>query len=94
MLRILISGLNDVIGEANITLARTGKTEVAAELAINREWCKGCGICMAFCPREALFLDEKGKAEKDLEKCTACGVCEIFCPDFALSIVSRRRILN
>ncbi|MFO7951966.1 MAG: 4Fe-4S binding protein [Bacillota bacterium] len=54
---------------------------------INEQWCKGCGICVAFCPREALFLDERGKAKKDMEKCRSCGTCETFCPDFAISLV-------
>ena len=25
---------------------------------INIQWCKGCGICVAFCPKKALSLDE------------------------------------
>jgi 2-oxoglutarate ferredoxin oxidoreductase subunit delta len=71
-------------------LAKTKRSSSDADLIINREWCKGCGICIAFCPREALFLDESNKAENDLEKCTACGICEIFCPDFAIALVKRR----
>jgi len=50
-------------------------------------WCKRCGICVAFCPREALAQDEKGcpyLAKPD--RCTACRVCEMLCPDFAISV--------
>ncbi len=68
-------------------MARAVKRRGEAALSINREWCKGCGICMAFCPQEALFLDSQSKAVKYEEKCTACGVCELFCPDFALNLV-------
>jgi len=25
---------------------------------INREWCKACGICVHFCPKNVLELDE------------------------------------
>ena len=64
------------------------------DLIINRNWCKGCGICIAFCPREALFMDEYGKAVKEQEKCTACGICETFCPDFAIVLVKRRLSIN
>jgi len=71
-------------------LTRAVKTDKIPYLRINREWCKGCGICVAFCPREALFLDEAEKVEINGEKCTACGVCESFCPDFALTVVRRR----
>ena len=26
------------------------------ELVLNSAWCKGCGICAAFCPKKALEL--------------------------------------
>lgn len=50
-------------------------------------WCKRCGICVAFCPREALAQDKWGcpyLAEPD--RCTSCRVCEMLCPDFAISV--------
>ncbi len=75
-------------------MARTKKDISAADLYINQEWCKGCGICVAFCPREALFLDNNGKASKNMEKCTACGICETFCPDFAITLAKRRLSVN
>ncbi len=71
-------------------MVRAGKTEITADLLINQDWCKGCGICIAFCPKEALFLDSKGKVEKNIDKCTYCGICETLCPDFALTVVKRR----
>ena len=54
---------------------------------INREWCKGCGICVAFCPKKVLELDEEEKAtavRKD--DCIACRLCELRCPDLAIEI--------
>ncbi len=71
-------------------MVQVKKKRINADLVINRAWCKGCGVCIAFCPKEALFMDNYGKAEKDLERCTACGICETFCPDFAISLVKRR----
>ncbi len=71
-------------------MVQAKKRSTDADIVINRVWCKGCGICIAFCPKEALFMDDSGKAEKDMEKCTACGVCEMFCPDFAIALVKRR----
>jgi 2-oxoglutarate ferredoxin oxidoreductase subunit delta len=56
-------------------------------LAINRECCKGCGICVAFCPREVLVLDEEGKAcWAHPKKCKNCGLCELRCPDVAVEL--------
>ena len=54
-------------------------------LTINADWCKGCGICAAFCPKKALRLvGEKVVAALDL--CILCGMCELYCPDLAISI--------
>lgn len=71
-------------------MAQAKRKSSDTDLLINREWCKGCGICIAFCPKEALFIDEEGKAEKDMSNCTSCGVCETYCPDFAIAVVKRR----
>jgi len=71
-------------------LEQLKSSALQGDIKINKEWCKGCGVCMAFCPREALFLDKYGKAEKDSNKCNFCGVCETYCPDFAIAVVKRR----
>ena len=52
--------------------------------------CKGCGICVDFCPMRVLEMSTAAKSIpilKDEEKCTKCGVCEIMCPDFAIFVV-------
>ncbi|NMC31307.1 MAG: 4Fe-4S dicluster domain-containing protein, partial [Veillonellaceae bacterium] len=41
---------------------------------INRKFCKGCGICVAFCPKQVLELDELGKVvDKNAAACISCG---------------------
>ena len=45
--------------------------------------CKGCGICVNFCPKKVLEVTEVGKCAiiKDKEKdCIQCGQCEMRCP--------------
>ncbi|MEZ4602819.1 MAG: 4Fe-4S binding protein [Desulfobacterales bacterium] len=31
---------------------------------MERSWCKGCGICVAFCPKQVLELDAEGKVSR------------------------------
>ncbi|MGI6128702.1 MAG: 4Fe-4S dicluster domain-containing protein [bacterium] len=59
----------------------------ATFIEINEKWCKGCGICIAFCPTKALAAREDKKAIVSNPKvCTRCGLCELRCPDFAISL--------
>lgn len=58
------------------------------ELFINTEWCKGCGICVEFCPKKVLELDHQEKAVAvRLEDCIACRLCELRCPDLAVKVI-------
>jgi 2-oxoglutarate ferredoxin oxidoreductase subunit delta len=51
---------------------------------INTEWCKGCGICIRFCPQKVLVMKEFKAFAQQPEKCTSCQLCELRCPDFAI----------
>ena len=53
----------------------------------NTRFCKGCNICVTFCPKQVLALDSMGKVcVVDESACIGCGQCELRCPDFAIRI--------
>lgn len=60
-------------------------------VSIHRAWCKGCGVCVAFCPKGALSLDDEEKAVHDPALCVECGLCELYCPDLAISVTIERK---
>lgn len=57
------------------------------EHLIDRNWCKGCGICVHFCPKNVLELDDQDKVVAARpEDCIACKLCELRCPDLAIEV--------
>lgn len=47
--------------------------------------CNQCGICVSYCPVDAINIEEK---EFDLEKCIGCYGCVNRCPVDAISVTS------
>jgi 2-oxoglutarate ferredoxin oxidoreductase subunit delta len=57
------------------------------KITVNRNWCKPCGICIAFCPTGVFVADSFGRpVVKHPEKCIKCMLCVIRCPDFAIEV--------
>lgn len=54
------------------------------KLVIEPGWCKGCGICAAFCPKNALEVVGEKVRLKENGGCILCGQCELRCPDYAI----------
>ena len=55
---------------------------------IFRDWCKACGICIAFCPNGVIGKDDDGgPLIIQPDACSGCRFCELHCPDFAITIV-------
>ena len=58
-------------------------------LAVNEDKCVGCGLCVSFCPREA--LKAWGLCWVDTDKCNECLICLDYCPVDALAIQEEAR---
>ena len=56
------------------------------ELIFNTDWCTGCGICVAFCPKKVLEIKNGKSVLAKEEECIKCGICELRCPDYAIFV--------
>ena len=63
------------------------------KITIDRDRCKGCGLCVDICPKKVLELDSrlnaKGYTPADpahMELCIACALCARMCPDVAITV--------
>jgi len=56
---------------------------------INGSACTGCGLCVSWCPRDAIVL-VGGKARIDEKKCIGCGECLAVCRFGAVQFDWRR----
>ncbi|MBW2366386.1 MAG: ferredoxin family protein [Deltaproteobacteria bacterium] len=60
------------------------------EIAI--EFCKGCQLCVAACPKEVLRIgkgvNKKGYRYSEMvnDDCIGCALCAISCPDAAIEV--------
>ena len=51
------------------------------EVRVFGRWCKGCGLCIAFCPSGVFEADDKSHPHVRFpERCTGCEWCVDFCP--------------
>ncbi len=62
-------------------------------IEINQELCKGCQLCISFCPRDSIYLAEKVNAAGYLpaafngsSECTGCAICTLVCPEAAIEV--------
>lgn len=62
-------------------------------VVLDQARCKGCMLCVEFCPQHALSIDNttlnaKGyhPAVLSSDDCTGCNVCGLICPDVCFTV--------
>jgi 2-oxoglutarate ferredoxin oxidoreductase subunit delta len=64
------------------------KPRPRGHVRIFTHWCKGCGLCIAFCPQDVFEANGLGRpVVANPDRCTACDLCAKRCPDMAIAVV-------
>jgi len=64
-----------------------------AKIKIDTERCKGCGLCILYCPKGCIAMSRKLNKRgvkpvkfKAGSGCTGCTFCALICPDCAIEV--------
>lgn len=64
---------------------------------LREDRCKGCDICIDFCPTQALRRAPESSPNGvflpilEEAKCTYCGLCDLLCPDLAITVIKFKK---
>jgi len=67
---------------------------VRGTVAIDREQCKGCQLCVSVCPQRVLHLSAQLNShgyptimlDEGAQHCTGCALCALICPDVVFTV--------
>ncbi len=73
--------------------------EAHGTVTVNRNWCKGCGYCVQWCPTDVLVMSKSYNAKgyhppevkpDMVDQCRNCKFCELICPEFAIFVTENK----
>ena len=69
------------------------RASMKAYIVIDQELCKGCEVCIFFCPKGVICISDKLNSNgyspasyNDNGECTGCANCAVVCPEVAIEV--------
>lgn len=67
--------------------------KVHGAIVVDKEGCKGCGLCVEACPHAVLALSKEVNSRgynysymEIPESCIGCANCAVICPDTCIAV--------
>mgnify|MGYP006311458071 CR=1 FL=1 len=66
---------------------------MSGKIKIDTQRCKGCGLCVAVCPKKSIATSEKSNrqgffpAEHTGGPCSGCAMCALVCPEAVIEVL-------
>ena len=64
-----------------------------AHIEVTKNLCKGCKLCIRFCPKNILRIGEEINiigdhyvVQDDPAFCIGCAMCAVMCPESAITV--------
>lgn len=77
------------------------KVRQIGTIEVNEERCKGCDLCVDYCPTHVLRLSDRRNSLNhhvvelfDEPGCIGCAICARVCPDMAITTVFKARVVE
>ena len=71
--------------------------KIKGTIVVDKERCKGCGVCASACPCDVLALsaevNSKGYPVAWMvtpDSCTGCASCAVICPDSCITVYRQK----
>ncbi len=71
--------------------------KIKGSIIVDRERCKGCGVCVVSCPFGVLKLSAEVNSKgynysfmANPDACTGCASCAVICPDSCITVYRQK----